>query len=61
MKSCVSTPCLLLALGRIGKNAVPRLAQAVVSKDDDVRFHAVWGLGMVGKDAHDATPAVIKP
>ena len=50
----------MLALGQIGKHAVLPLVQAAQSKDDDVRFCAVWALGLVGKDAQDATPAVIK-
>ena len=48
-------------LGKIGKDAVPALMQALQDRDIDVRvrIYAAEALGSIGKGAVDAVPALI--
>jgi HEAT repeat protein len=49
-----------LELGKLGKPAVEPVAAALADKDADTRYYAVWALGLLGPDARDKTPDVIK-
>ncbi|HKB38585.1 MAG TPA: HEAT repeat domain-containing protein, partial [Gemmataceae bacterium] len=49
-----------LELGKLGKQAVEPAAALLADKDDDVRYYAVWALGLIGPDAKDKTGEVIK-
>ena len=50
-----------LALGRVGKDAVPELVPLLNDPDANVRYYAVWALG-AGRAgcAREAVPAVLK-
>ena len=56
----------VLALGHLlgreglGVAALAPLVAELASKDDEVRFHAVWAIAWIGPAAKDAAPAVIK-
>lgn len=49
-----------LALGQIGKDAVPSLIPLLDDPDANVRYYAVWALGQIGPNAGDALPAIQK-
>ncbi len=49
-----------LALGRIGRPAVPALCRALEHREWSVRYQALKGLELVGKDADGALPALRK-
>jgi hypothetical protein len=48
------------ALGRIGPAGVPALAQALQSRDPEVRLKATEVLGRMGEDAKDAVPELVR-
>ena len=49
-----------IAIGKIGKPAVPALRELLGGTNKDARFYAIWALGWVGPDAADAAPDLIK-
>ena len=49
-----------LALGKLGKGAVPNLIQTLQNPDPEVRFSTARILGSIGKGAVDAVPALIQ-
>ena len=53
----VSNPARL-ALGKIGKDAIPHFIIALNDKNADVRCFVAWALGYIGPDARDAVPAL---
>lgn len=46
------------ALGRIGKDAVPSLINALKDENEQVRFYAAVALGLIGKDAKEAVSSL---
>lgn len=53
-------PTVALALGKVGKPAVPALAAKLKDGDAGVRASAAAALGHVGSDARDATPTLVE-
>jgi HEAT repeat protein len=49
-----------IAVGKIGKAAIPPLRDLLDGGDKDTRFYAIWALGWVGPDASEAAPALVK-
>jgi hypothetical protein len=50
-----------LALGRMGKAIVPDLVKGMNDSSSDVRFYAVWAVGLIGPDAAEqAGDAVLR-
>ncbi|MDX2166170.1 MAG: HEAT repeat domain-containing protein [Deltaproteobacteria bacterium] len=48
------------ALARIGpRAALPALAEAIGGKDPDIAYGAIWTLGMYGRAARAARPAIL--
>src|SRR5262249_60564546 len=49
-----------IALGQIGKDALPALIAALKDQDADVRSSAAYALGQLGSDAQHALIAALK-
>ncbi len=49
-----------LALGKLGKDAVPELVPLLDGPDTGTRYYTVWALGQAGPAASEALPAVVK-
>jgi HEAT repeat protein len=45
-----------VALGEIGKPAIPEIVRLFPEKDAQIRYHALWALANIGRDALDAVP-----
>src|SRR5262249_44913136 len=49
-----------IALGAVGKPAVGALEEQLADKNEDVRYYAVWALGLAGPEAKGAAGPVIR-
>ena len=49
-----------MALAQIGKAAVPELIARAKDNDTEMRYYAIWSLGLIGPDAQPAVPEVLR-
>jgi vesicle coat complex subunit len=51
---------IVVALGKIGKAAVPELSFLLKDNDPARRYDALWAMANIGADAREAVPGILK-